>query len=287
MSDTPRPPAMPTWDDDRVAGWLASAPARERQLAPVLEALLERAALHPGERVLDVGVGTGPTTAAAHEAVQPAGTVTGIDIAEAMIKAAQEVVPAPDIEWLVGDATTYPFPASAYDVVISRFGVMFFSDPVAAFTRLHDAVRPGGRLAIATWCRRDASGLFGIPYVIATTTLHRLGVDYASVPPDSSMFSLGEPARIAEVLGSAGWREIRSVPDNRVVYYGGASTPETAAEDAVRTGPLRMILEGLPDEAVSEVRQALLDDFTRRSDGNGVPFPAGFMITSAVRPDEG
>ena len=284
MSDTPPAPQAPVWDDARVAGWLASAPARERQLAPISEALFGYAALRPGERVLDVGVGTGPTTATAREAVQPDGRVTGIDIAEGMIEAAKRVVSAPDIEWLVGDVTTYAFPAAAYDVAISRFGVMFFSDPVAAFTRLHDAVRPGGRLAIATWCLLDATALFGIPYTIATTTLNRLGVDYAPVPADFSMFSLGDPAHVSEVLGAAGWREIRSVPDNRIVYAGGASTPESAADDAVESGPLRVLLEGLPDDAVAEVRQALRDDFTRRSDGNGVPLPAGFMVTTAVRP---
>jgi SAM-dependent methyltransferase len=280
MSDTSPRPAAPVWDDARVAGWLASAPARERQLAPISEALFAHAALRPGERVLDVGVGT---TATAREAVQPDGTVTGIDIAEAMIEAAKRVVSAPDIEWLVGDVTTYAFAAAAYDVVISRFGVMFFSDPVAAFTRLHDAVRPGGRLAVATWCRLDATALFGIPYTIATTTLNRLGVDYTPVPPDFTMFSLGEPDRVSELLGSAGWREVRSVPDNRIVYAGGASTAEAAADDTIQSGPLRMLLDGLPDDAVAEVRQALLDDFTRRADGNGVPFPAGFMITTAVR----
>jgi SAM-dependent methyltransferase len=283
MSDTSPRPAAPVWDDARVAGWLASAPARERQLAPISEALFAHAALRPGERVLDVGVGTGPTAATAREAVQPDGTVTGIDIAEAMIEAAKRVVSAPDIEWLVGDVTTYAFAAAAYDVVISRFGVMFFSDPVAAFTRLHDAVRPGGRLAVATWCRLDATALFGIPYTIATTTLNRLGVDYTPVPPDFTMFSLGEPDRVSELLGSAGWREVRSVPDNRIVYAGGASTAEAAADDTIQSGPLRMLLDGLPDDAVAEVRQALLDDFTRRADGNGVPFPAGFMITTAVR----
>jgi SAM-dependent methyltransferase len=201
-----------------------------------------------------------------------------------MIETARRLVPAADIEWLVGDATTYAFPAAAYDVVISRFGVMFFADPMAAFTRLHDATRPGGRLAIATWCRRDATGLFGIPYAIATTTLNRLGVDYPELPPDVTLFSLGDPERLAQVLTPAGWREVRSVPDNRLVYLGGASTPEAAADDAIGAGPLRMLLENQPPEVLAEVRKALHDDFVRRADGNGVPFPAGFLITTALRP---
>ena len=68
-----------------------------------------------------------------------------------------------------------------------------------------------------------------------------------------------------------------------IVYAGGASTAEAAADDALQSGPLRILLEGLSDDVLAEVRRALLDDFTRRADGNGVPFPAGFMITTAVR----
>lgn len=273
----------PIWDRARAEAWLAGAAARERQLAPVSEALFAAADLRPGERVLDVGVGSGPTTATAHAAVQPDGRVTGIDIAPMMIDAARREVPAPDIEWIVGDVVTQPLPAAAFDVVISRFGVMFFSEPVAGFARLHDAVRAGGRLAVATWCRRDASGLFGIPYTIATTTLDRLGVDYTPVSPEANMFSLGTPERIREVLGAAGWREIQVVPDNRLVYASGRMSPDDAAADAVEGGPLRMLLDGQPDEVVAEVRLALRQDFRRRHDGNGVPFPAGFQITTAHR----
>ncbi len=282
---TTRPSQPPVqWDDARAAGWLARAEARERQLAPIAEALFAAADLRPGEHVLDVGVGSGPTTALAHAAVQPNGRVAGIDIAPAMIEAAKRAVPSPDIEWLVGDVTTYAFPAAAYDVVISRFGVMFFSDPVAAFTRLHDAVRPGGRLAMATWGLRDATALFGVPYTIATTTLHRLGVEFTPTAQDWLMFSLGDRVRVAEVLGAAGWREIETRVDNRMVYLGGASTVEAAVEDELESGPVTALLEDQPAEVVAEVRAALTAEFGLRFDGNGVSLPAGFVVITAVRP---
>jgi SAM-dependent methyltransferase len=118
---------QPAWDEDRVAWWLANADARERQLQPVSDALFDRASLLPGERVLDVGVGSGPTTGQAWEAVRPDGSVTGIDIAPAMIAAARQRITAPEIEWIVGDAASYDFAPRSYDAVISRFGVMFFT----------------------------------------------------------------------------------------------------------------------------------------------------------------
>lgn len=142
---------QPVWNEDRAASWLANADARERQLQPVSDALFERASLQPGERVLDVGVGSGPTTSQAWQAVRPDGSVTGIDIAAPMINAARQRITAPEIEWIVGDAAAYDFPPGTYDAVISRFGVMFFADPPAAFRNLCEATRPGGQLIVTVW----------------------------------------------------------------------------------------------------------------------------------------
>jgi ubiquinone/menaquinone biosynthesis C-methylase UbiE len=157
---------------------LANADAREKQLQPVSDALFDRASLQPGERVLDVGVGSGPTTGQAWEAVRPDGSVAGIDVAPPMIAAARQRITASEIEWIVGDAASYNFSPRTYDAVISRFGVMFFSDPVAAFRNLCEATRPSGRLIVTVWSQLYATGLFGIPYTVATTTLHRLGAEY-------------------------------------------------------------------------------------------------------------
>jgi cyclopropane fatty-acyl-phospholipid synthase-like methyltransferase len=116
---TPAAGGQPVWDEDRAASWLANADAREKQLQPVSQALFDRASLQPGERVLDVGVGSGPTTGQAWEAVRPAGSVTGIDIAPPMIAAARQRVTASEIEWIAGDAGSYDFPSKTYDAVIS------------------------------------------------------------------------------------------------------------------------------------------------------------------------
>src|SRR3954447_4608317 len=99
MSEAPTTRPTAVWDQERAAWWLAHAAARERQMAPISEALFTRAALRPGERVLDVGVGAGPTTEEAYRAVQPGGSVTGIDIAAPMIQAARERLAGDDVEW--------------------------------------------------------------------------------------------------------------------------------------------------------------------------------------------
>jgi SAM-dependent methyltransferase len=284
MSGTESSGPAVSWDDAMVSHWLANADAREVQFGPVSAALFERAALRPGERVLDIGVGAGPTTALAHEAVQPGGSVTAVDVSPAMIAAARQRVPAPDIEWIVADAGSHDFQTGAYDAVISRFGLMFFPDPVDAFRRLHEATVPAGRLVATVWGRRDASPLFAIPYTVATTTLQRLGVSYRDVGPDDVMFSLGNPDTARSVLEAAGWAEIESTVNTRTLYLGGGGSVEAAVRSALVGGPIARVLEGQPADAVEEVRRALTVDFEHRHDGVGIGLPGGFVVLGAVRP---
>jgi len=276
------PAEPPMWDERRAEWWLAAADERERQLLPVSEALFARAALQPGERVLDVGVGAGPTTRHAWDAVAPGGSVTGIDIAAPMIAAARQRVPAPEIEWIVGDAGSHDFAPDTYDAVISRFGAMFFADPVAAFGNLRAATRPGGRLVVTVWSELFATGLFGIPYTVATTTLDRLGVHYRGFPPDGSLFSLGRAERAREVLEAAGWSDVETTVDNRTLYF--PSDPLTVAKTSMAAGPLQVLLEGQPDPVRSEVETALVADYEHHRDDHGIGLPAGFVVVAARRP---
>jgi SAM-dependent methyltransferase len=274
--------AQPEWDEDRAACWLANADARERQLQPLSDALFDRASLQPGERVLDVGVGSGPTTGQAWEAVRPDGSVTGIDIAPPMIAAARQRVTAPEIEWIVGDAASYDFPPRTYDAVISRLGVMFFTDPVAGFHNLCEATRPGGRLIVIVWSNLYATGLFGIPYTVATTTLHRLGVEYQGFPPDGMLFSLGRPETIREVLNAASWTDVETTVDNRLLHL--PPDPLAAAKMTMMSGPVGALLEGQPETVRAEVEAALAADYTHRQNESGIGLPSGFIVVTARRP---
>jgi ubiquinone/menaquinone biosynthesis C-methylase UbiE len=279
---SPSEGAQPVWDDERVACWLANADERERRLQPVSDALFDQASLQPGERVLDVGVGSGPTTSQAWEAVRPDGSVTGIDIAPPMIAAARQRVTASEIEWLVADAASYDFPPNTYDAVISRFGVMFFTDPVAGFRNLCEATRPGGRLIVTVWSNLYATGFFGIPYTVATTTLHTLGAAYQAFPPDGFLFSLGRPETIRQVLDAAGWADVETTIDNRLMYL--PPNPLAAAKITMASGPVGALLEGQPDSVRAEVETALTADYTHRQDESGIALPSGFIVVAARRP---
>jgi len=267
------------WDEARAAWWLAGAEEREKQLRPVSDALFARAALQPGEHVLDVGVGSGPTSRQAWDAVQPGGSVTGVDISPAMIAAAGQQGPGADLEWIVGDAAVYAFTPGFYDAVISRFGVMFFEDPVAAFSNLRAATRVGGRLVVTVWSQLFASGLFAIPYTVATTTLHRLRVQYQDFPPDGILFSLGRPGLVQTVLQAAGWADVEASVDNRTLDL--PPDARAAAKLTMAAGPVQMVLEGQSDSVRAEVEDALVADFQHRRDASGIRLPAGFLVVSA------
>lgn len=266
------PPHDDAWAGERVTRWLRQAEGLERQLAPVSDVLFATAALAPGERVLDVGCGTGPTTRQAAVAVGPEGAVTGLDVSAAMLDAAASVpVPAnaAPIEWVTADAVTWTPPAATHDVVISRFGVMFFSDPVAAFARLAEATRPGGRLAVAVWGHREEVDLFALPLHVALAVRRDHGIgDTASMPADggphdAGASSLGDPARATGLLEAAGWSGATATAHRLAFPLGGGLDPRAAAAAATDIGPTRLALDGLDDHvrtaAVDAIATALAD----------------------------
>ena len=134
------------WAGDSAKRWASQADRLEAQLIPVSEVLFRAARLRAGEHVLDVGCGRGATTLEAARMVGRDGAVTGIDIAATLIDEARQFGAAtPNVEFVIADAQRHDFDRAHFDVAISRFGVMFFDDAVAAFSKLRAAMRPGGR----------------------------------------------------------------------------------------------------------------------------------------------
>jgi len=273
------------WTGDRASRWVAMADDLEVQLAPVSDLLLAAAELAPGDRVLDVGCGTGPTTRRAAELVAPHGRVVGADVSDEMIAAAaaRSGDDGAPIEWVVADAATWR-PEDPFDVVISRFGVMFFDDPPAAFANLARATAPGGRLCVAVWSRRVDSEMFDLPLTVAMATLADAGIE-ADLPPDGyGPFSLADPDAVVSTLEAAGWRDAVWTPHRVRLLIGGGQDPAAAAASSMQLGPTRVATADLEPAALESVQRAIAACYSDHLDETGdVVLGATVGIVTASR----
>ena len=270
------------WDAERTARWVRQAEDIDRQLRPVSEALFAAADLRVGERVLDIGCGTGPTTRQAAALVGPWGRVTGVDITSEMLAAAGAVAADPGsapIDWLLADPVDWEAPTPPHDVVLSRFGVMFFSDPAAAFHNLAEATAADGRLAIATWAHRSRSDLFQVPYRAALAALERAD----DLPDDQGPFSLHGPDVIVPLLEGAGWRDVDAVVHHLDLPYGGGVDAARAARGSIDVGPTRILTQGLDEPDLAVVLTAITDALGRHEVNGEVHLGGTVIVTTARR----
>jgi SAM-dependent methyltransferase len=169
----------------------------------------------PGDEVLDIGCGTGLTTREAASAAAP-GRVVGVDVSERMLERARQLTAAErldNVRYELGDAQVHRFEPAGFDVAISRFGTMFFSDPAAAFANIAAALRPGGRLVLLVWQRRERNEW-------ARAIDAALGGAAQPPPPDADPFSLGDAEATARILEGAGFDGLRFEDVHAPVLYG-------------------------------------------------------------------
>lgn len=271
-----------------MARWIRQSEGLERQLEPAADVLFAAAGLAPGERVLDVGCGTGPTTRRAAQAVGPDGAVIGLDVAGPMLDHAASIPVPPGrapIEWIESDATTWEPEDGLVDVVLSRFGVMFFTDPAAAFANLAGACATGGRLHMAVWAERTESEMFEVPLQVALRTLDRL--PDATVPEEpprnGGPFSLGDAQGTRALLEGAGWSDVgREVHRLRLPFAGGLP-PAEAARASLDFGPTRIVTAEADDAARAEVVAAIAEAYGNHLDGHGHVVLDGTVIILSAR----
>ena len=283
----PTPADGPTtagWAADNGKRWESVAPRVEAQLEPIADILFEYTNLVPGERVLDVGCGGGVTTRRAAIDVEPGGSVTGLDVAENLIELARSV-PAPGvpIAWRIGDAQRDVLAPGHHDAVISRFGVMFFDDPVAAFANLARTTRDGGRLAMVVWQPRDESEIFQRPLDIAVDAASALGHHVEVASPTFGAFSFADSEYVLGVLEAAGWIDIEFHPRRTDLYLGGPGTVEEIATAATSLGPLHVALTEAPPDVADAIRDAVTAEIRARHDGTGAKMEGAVVVVTARR----
>jgi len=235
MSAQPPTATPPTdqaayWNEEGGRRWVANIERVERMLQPLADELLALAAPVPGEHALDVGCGGGLTSAAFARAVAPAGRVLGLDVSAVILDVARERFKATsNLEFALGDAATLAL--DGYDVVTSRFGVMFFPEPVSAFRNLRRALRDDGRLAFICWRSLDENPWMAVPTRAAFTVLPR---PEPTPPGAPGPFAFADGNRLRDLLEQAGFGAVSIEAHERVLDLG---TPDEALEQMTRMGP--------------------------------------------------
>jgi ubiquinone/menaquinone biosynthesis C-methylase UbiE len=247
------------WNGPSGQRWADGDARQEALLRPIAEILINRARPMAGERVLDVGCGAGSTTIAFARAVAPGGFALGLDVSGPMLARAREVAPKDlPLDFVLADATVHSFEPASFDLVASRFGVMFFADPVASFTNLRRALKPTGRLAFACWREPREN-----PW--AMTPLMAVYNHVPKMPPvgpeDPGPFAFALEERVTRILKGAGFTDVATQPHDLAMDIAVGRGLEAAVDGALQIGPASRALQGHPPEtyeaAKGSIREAL------------------------------
>jgi ubiquinone/menaquinone biosynthesis C-methylase UbiE len=267
------------WNGPGGQHWTDRQQTQDILLAPVSDILVDRAKAKVGERIVDVGCGCGATTIAFAERVGPAGHVFGIDISAPMLARARQIAPAGiPVDFVLADATVYPFVSGSFDLMVSRFGVMFFAEPALSFANMRRALRPSGRLTFVCWREPRENPWLMMPLQAVykhVPKLPQLG------PEDPGPFAFASEQRVIRILSEAGFSGIAMEPCNLSLDVAVGRGLDAAVETALEIGPASRALEGQPPDvraaAANSIREALAP-FAR---GNAVPLAASIWIVTA------
>ena len=270
------------WNGKAGEKWVLHAKRLDALLDPFAEAVLARIALTGGERVMDIGCGAGALTLAAAQKVGSEGQAQGIDISEPLLSLAKARAKERGItaKFNREDASTF-IPDAPADALISRFGVMFFDDPVGAFSNLKRSIKPDGRMTFACWKSLSENNWARAPLEAA---LPLLPEPPAPPPPGApGPFAFADPDRVAEILHQAGFSEVSIDPWVGQVTLPGEDASQAAAF-MLEIGPVaRLVAEAGID--MERVKSTLFELLSQHASPNGrVAMPAGAWIVAARRP---
>ena len=267
------------WNGEGGDAWVAMQPVLDRMFAGLAEMLADVAAERGARNVLDVGCGVGATTVAIARRLGEGASVTGVDISAPMVEAAKERVAFDDHppRFLLADAATHSFEPGEFDLLVSRFGVMFFDDPVAAFTRLREAIAPGGGLRFVCWRGPEEN-----PFMTAgARAVADLVPDMPARDPGApGPFAFAEEGRAAEILAGSGWQEIEVRP----IDFPCAFPESDLLRYLARIGPVGQVLREVDDARRNEGLRLARAAYEPFVNGDEVRFTARCWTVGAESP---
>ena len=265
------------WNEVAGPRWVGRQAIQEARNAEMLALLLEAAAPQPGERVLDIGCGTGVTTIPYAEAVGASGHVTGVDISQPMLDAARRRVDehgVGNVRLLLADGQVHKFERASFDLLTSRLGVMFFADPHAAFRNLIGALKPGGRLVMAVWASLAENVHRHVPFEIA---VRHLGPPAPKPPNAPGPNAFADRDYLRGILEAAGFANIAIAPTQ---FHIRGETPASMAEHATVFGAVQQLMD--EKQASDAARAAIVAETAKAFEpyvtSDGVRLPATFLL---------
>ena len=267
------------WNGAGGQRWADRQPVQDILLQPIADILIDRARVKAGERILDVGCGSGSTSFAFARATGPTGHVTGIDISAPMLARAREVTPlgAP-VEFVLADATVHAFASEAFDLLASRFGVMFFADPALSFANMRRGMRRSGRLAFACWREPRENPFFMTPL----QAVYRHVPKMPQVgPEDPGPFAFASQERVKRILSAAGFSEIAMEPCDLALDVAVGRGLDAAVRGALEIGPAARALTDQPPALVAAATRSIREALTPHLKGQTVPLDAAIWIVTA------
>jgi ubiquinone/menaquinone biosynthesis C-methylase UbiE len=267
------------WNGPGGQHWADRQQVQDIVLGPVSDLLIDRARAAAGERVVDVGCGCGAVAIALGQQVGPTGHVLGIDISAPMLARARQLLPPGlPVEFALADATVYPFVPASFDLVVSRFGVMFFAEPARSFANLRRALRPSGRLTFACWRDPRENPFFMAPLQAVYKHAPKLP---RPEPEDPGPFSFASEERVRRILGEAGFTGIDLEPCNLALDVAVGRGLDMAVQSALEIGPAARALAEQPPDVVAAATQSIREALAVYLSGQSVPLPAAIWIVTA------
>lgn len=269
------------WNGEAGQHWAKQDAQMADLLRIVAESLLQHLQIPAGSKVLDIGCGGGSQSQLLAQQLGETGQVTGIDISEPLLNIARQRQPQPGsapLKFIRADAQNYALPQGQFDWLFSRFGVMFFEDPGAAFQNLHRALKPGGKLGFCCWPSPKLNPFFTAPMA---AILPHLPPQPETDPDAPGPFAFADPNRIEQILSQAGFVEIAISEQQIALQFGRDASLSELTATMARLGPAARLLKEQSEQVNAAARVSLEQALSRFYRDGSLHFPSYIWFVSA------
>jgi SAM-dependent methyltransferase len=270
------------WNAEAGTKWSEFNPQLDRMLAPLSAVVIDCAAPVAGEQVLDIGCGCGDTTMALARRVAPDGAITGVDISTPMLDVARRRATDDDLPITLfnADAETHDLGAARFDLAFSRFGVMFFNNPEAAFANIGGALRPGGRLTFVCWQPLAHNPWARIPF---EAIRHLMPPADPPDPHAPGPFAFADSERVKGIITAAGFEDV-AVNGYESIMKNGEGDLDTCVRGIMNLGPAARMLREADEATMAAAAKAVRDAVGPYHTGNTLELSSAVWIVTGRRP---